>query len=27
MAHKKGTGSTPNGRDSKSNRLCVKAYG
>ena len=27
MAHKKGTGSTRNGRDSKSKRLGVKAYG
>jgi len=27
MAHKKGTGSTRNGRDSNSKRLCVKAYG
>jgi len=27
MAHKKGTGSTRNGRDSNSKRLGVKAYG
>ncbi len=27
MAHKKGTGSTRNGRDSNSQRLGVKAYG
>ena len=27
MAHKKGTGSTRNGRDSQSKRLGVKAYG
>lgn len=27
MAHKKGTGSTRNGRDSKSKRLGVKRYG
>ena len=27
MAHKKGTGSTRNGRDSTSKRLGVKAYG
>jgi large subunit ribosomal protein L27 len=27
MAHKKGTGSTRNGRDSKSQRLGVKRYG
>ena len=27
MAHKKGTGSTRNGRDSNSNRLGVKRYG
>ena len=27
MAHKKGTGSTRNGRDSNSKRLVVKAYG
>lgn len=27
MAHKKGMGSTRNGRDSKSKRLGVKAYG
>jgi large subunit ribosomal protein L27 len=27
MAHKKGGGSTSNGRDSKSKRLGVKAYG
>ncbi len=27
MAHKKGTGSTSNGRDSNSKRLGVKAYG
>lgn len=27
MAHKKGTGSTRNGRDSNANRLGVKAYG
>jgi large subunit ribosomal protein L27 len=27
MAHKKGAGSTKNGRDSRSNRLGVKIYG
>tara|TARA_Y100001968_G_C19454366_1_gene771498 strand:+ start:23119 stop:23385 length:267 start_codon:yes stop_codon:yes gene_type:complete len=27
MAHKKGTGSTRNGRDSNSKRLGIKAYG
>lgn len=27
MAHKKGAGSTDNGRDSKSNRLGVKLFG
>ena len=27
MAHKKGVGSSRNGRDSQSKRLCVKAYG
>ena len=27
MAHKKGSGSTRNGRDSKSKRLGVKKYG
>ncbi len=27
MAHKKGTGSTRNGRDSNSQRLGVKKYG
>ena len=27
MAHKKGTGSTRNGRDSNSKRLGVKAFG
>ena len=27
MAHKKGAGSTKNGRDSNSNRLGVKVYG
>ena len=27
MAHKKGQGSTRNGRDSRSNRLGVKRYG
>ena len=27
MAHKKGSGSTKNGRDSKSKRLGVKKYG
>ncbi|MEI6381304.1 MAG: 50S ribosomal protein L27 [Cyanobacteriota bacterium ELA615] len=27
MAHKKGTGSTRNGRDSRSKRLGVKCYG
>ncbi|HDO25483.1 MAG TPA: 50S ribosomal protein L27, partial [Nitrospirae bacterium] len=27
MAHKKGVGSTRNGRDSKSKRLGVKKYG
>lgn len=27
MAHKKGSGSTKNGRDSKAKRLGVKAYG
>jgi large subunit ribosomal protein L27 len=27
MAHKKGTGSTRNGRDSRSQRLGVKRYG
>ncbi|NBV69919.1 MAG: 50S ribosomal protein L27, partial [Synechococcaceae bacterium WB4_2_0805] len=27
MAHKKGTGSTRNGRDSNSKRLGVKRYG
>ena len=27
MAHKKGAGSTKNGRDSNSNRLGVKSYG
>lgn len=27
MAHKKGSGSTKNGRDSQSKRLGVKAYG
>ncbi len=27
MAHKKGQGSTKNGRDSRSNRLGVKRYG
>ena len=27
MAHKKGSGSTRNGRDSNSKRLGVKAYG
>ena len=27
MAHKKGAGSTKNGRDSRSNRLVVKIYG
>ena len=27
MAHKKGTGSSRNGRDSRSKRLGVKAYG
>ena len=27
MAHKKGTGSTRNGRDSNAKRLGVKAYG
>ena len=27
MAHKKGAGSTKNGRDSNSNRLGVKIYG
>lgn len=27
MAHKKGVGSTKNGRDSESNRLGVKIYG
>nr|YP_009391365.1 ribosomal protein L27 [Platysiphonia delicata]ARW59509.1 ribosomal protein L27 [Platysiphonia delicata] len=27
MAHKKGSGSTKNGRDSNSNRLGVKKYG
>ena len=27
MAHKKGAGSTDNGRDSRSNRLGVKIYG
>lgn len=27
MAHKKGGGSTKNGRDSKSKRLGIKAYG
>lgn len=27
MAHKKGSGSTKNGRDSQSNRLGVKKYG
>ena len=27
MAHKKGCGSTRNGRDSESKRLCVKVYG
>jgi large subunit ribosomal protein L27 len=27
MAHKKGSGSTKNGRDSNSNRLGIKVYG
>ena len=27
MAHKKGAGSSRNGRDSESKRLCVKLYG
>ena len=27
MAHKKGVGSTDNGRDSNSKRLCVKLFG
>jgi large subunit ribosomal protein L27 len=27
MAHKKAGGSSRNGRDSQSNRLCVKTYG
>lgn len=27
MAHKKGAGSTKNGRDSKANRLGIKIYG
>ena len=27
MAHKKGAGSTKNGRDSRSNRLGVKIFG